>query len=229
MKMIATVYTPETAWPAFGHLWTLAVEQQFYLIFPFLMLVPRRSTRSFILLALIVLAPAIRGFVGAWATWLGWDSGRAAFAIYAFGPAHFDAFAIGTLIALFRSEIAKARRLTYIVFAIATVVTCVHVTAVVCLPATLWRCPALLHYHPDAGRRAALSAVWLGGGNGMAVPAPRRRESSRPEASLRSARQASQGDRRSHVATAEARKGRRNHENRAPYRPRPRRRRGDLP
>jgi peptidoglycan/LPS O-acetylase OafA/YrhL len=127
LKMIFTVYPPDTAWPAFGHLWSLAIEQQFYLIFPFLLFVPGRRARSLVLLGALLLAPFIRLGVGYWAASRGWDSERIAFAVYAFGPAHFDAFAIGALIALFRTEITRDRRLSIAMAGFVTAVSVAYV------------------------------------------------------------------------------------------------------
>lgn len=110
LKMILTDYAPAANWPAFGHLWTLAVEQQFYLVFPFLLTLRERFTRSLVLFGVIAIAPVIRAAVAYWAAGRGWDPGRIAFAVYAFGPAHFDAFAAGSLVALFRDEISRSRR-----------------------------------------------------------------------------------------------------------------------
>ena len=91
VKMILTDYTPAANWPAFGHLWTLAVEQQFYLVFPLLLTLRSRSARGIVLLCIIAIAPLIRAAVAHWAVGLGWDSERVAFTVYAFAPAHFDA------------------------------------------------------------------------------------------------------------------------------------------
>jgi peptidoglycan/LPS O-acetylase OafA/YrhL len=117
LKMIFTDYTPAANWPAFGHLWTLAVEQQFYLVFPLLLILRGRFARSLVLLGVIAIAPLIRAAVAYWAAGRGWDPGRIAFAVYAFGPAHFDAFAAGSLVAFFRGEISRNRR-----FAVASMV-----------------------------------------------------------------------------------------------------------
>jgi peptidoglycan/LPS O-acetylase OafA/YrhL len=109
LKMILIDYTPAASWSAFGHLWTSAVERQFYLVFPLLLVLRGRFARSLVLLGVIASAPLIRAAVACWAAGRDWDPGRIAFAVYAFGPAHFDAFAAGSLVALFREEISRDR------------------------------------------------------------------------------------------------------------------------
>jgi peptidoglycan/LPS O-acetylase OafA/YrhL len=127
LKMIFTDYTPAANWPAFGHLWTLAVEQQFYLLFPLLLMLPGRTRRGFVLLATIAIAPLVRAAVAHWAAGIGWDPERVAFTVYAFAPAHFDAFAAGGLIALFRDEIARDRRFVAAALGLTVAVTIAHV------------------------------------------------------------------------------------------------------
>jgi peptidoglycan/LPS O-acetylase OafA/YrhL len=127
MKMILTNYTPAANWTAFGHLWTLAVEQQFYLIFPLLLILRGRFARALVLLGVIAVAPLIRAAVASWAAGCGWDPGRIAFAVYAFGPAHFDAFAAGSLVALFREEISRNRRFAVISMAITATIAVIYI------------------------------------------------------------------------------------------------------
>lgn len=88
-----------SAWPPFGHLWTLSVEQQFYLLFPLLALMLGPSLRARVSLALVVLSPLARW---GWSQWLaaqGLSEGQQAFGVYAASHVQFDAFLLGTLLA----------------------------------------------------------------------------------------------------------------------------------
>lgn len=83
------------------HFWSLAVEEQFYLIWPlFLMLVSRNNVKQ-LLLFLIVLSPLIR-YVAAWCA-LTWPGSFNAYELtaYTFTLSSFDAFAIGGFFAVY--------------------------------------------------------------------------------------------------------------------------------
>jgi peptidoglycan/LPS O-acetylase OafA/YrhL len=127
INMLAYPDLPQNGWPAFGHLWTLSVEQQFYLLFPMLLLLRSRRAFALALTACVVAAPVLRLALGIWFSHLGWNDGDIAFAIYAFAPTHFDAFAIGALIALFRAEIRANPRIMRAAFAAAGTVTFLYV------------------------------------------------------------------------------------------------------
>lgn len=77
-------------WSGAGHFWTLAVEQQFYLLwFPVVMLLPRRWLLP-VVICLLFIAPAFRMLIVA---------GRSTFIDVLF-PAQVDALALGALLAL---------------------------------------------------------------------------------------------------------------------------------
>lgn len=82
----------EHRWSGAGHFWTLAVEQQFYLLwFPVVMLLPRRWLLP-VVISLLFVAPAFRMLIVA---------GRSTFIDVLF-PAQVDALALGALLALLR-------------------------------------------------------------------------------------------------------------------------------
>jgi peptidoglycan/LPS O-acetylase OafA/YrhL len=87
--------------PFFTHFWSLAVEEQFYLVWPFVVHALSRRALAGLCAALVAAGPAVRGFVAA-----AFADGRSAYdlgdAIYWFTPSHADAFAAGALVALLR-------------------------------------------------------------------------------------------------------------------------------
>ncbi|MBP9157297.1 MAG: acyltransferase [Sphingomonadaceae bacterium] len=90
-------------WPS-GHLWTLSVEMQFYMLYGLaLSLLPRRLTRA-LLVALLLLCPAGRFVVAEVLSTSGWSLLDAAFGVYAAPLLHFDSFAFGGLLAFARLE-----------------------------------------------------------------------------------------------------------------------------
>ncbi len=96
---------------AFGHLWTVSIEQQFYLVFGlFALLLPVRW--QVVLSAVIIAAgPLIRW---RWSLMLDEtlldDPGRHAFAVYAATHCHVDAFLMGSVIARLEPEIRARPR-----------------------------------------------------------------------------------------------------------------------
>ena len=98
----------------FGHLWTLSVEQQFYLVFGvFALALPVRA-QLFASLALIAAGPLFRwGWSSLWQAELQTDPLRHAFFVYAATPCHIDAFLLGSLIARLEPQLrARPRAVT---------------------------------------------------------------------------------------------------------------------
>ncbi len=83
---------------ALDHLWSLSVEEQFYLAWPFVVaFVPRRGLRP-LLFALVATGPLWRGLVS-----LAWPpdpslTGNTPLAIYVLASSHVDGFALGALL-----------------------------------------------------------------------------------------------------------------------------------
>jgi peptidoglycan/LPS O-acetylase OafA/YrhL len=120
LRMIFTRGVAELDWAPFSVLWTLSVEEQFYLIFPLIFIFTARRTAICALLGTMFISPAIRLMVGTAASHAGWSNSDANFAVYAFGPAHFDAFAAGALLALFRNRLASLPQ--WLIVALAAVI-----------------------------------------------------------------------------------------------------------
>jgi len=87
-----------------GHLWTISVEFQFYIVFGLAFAFLSRRALVRLLLAFLVLAPLLRFAGGEWLRLNGYPALNAAFAVYSFSLMHFDSFAAGALLALARSQ-----------------------------------------------------------------------------------------------------------------------------
>ena len=87
----------------FSHFWSLAVEEQFYLLWPAaILLVPRRALLPF-LLAVIVAAPLYRA--------LAWNLSLPSLWFYVATPSALDALGMGALLAVMAQGQAPAKRL----------------------------------------------------------------------------------------------------------------------
>jgi peptidoglycan/LPS O-acetylase OafA/YrhL len=94
-----TDYVAPTGW-LLGHTWSLAVEEQFYLILPgFLMLLGIRRAKA-MLIAIVLLAPVVRVLDF-------WVSGPDQIWVLKGFHANADALAIGCLLTLFRGQLHK--------------------------------------------------------------------------------------------------------------------------
>ena len=84
--------------PLFTHLWSLSVEEQFYLFFPLIvLLLPKRFTRGF-MIAIVIIAPLIRYGLGLYYSRRGFAPEVVGDAVYWNTLTHLDAFFIGGLI-----------------------------------------------------------------------------------------------------------------------------------
>ena len=105
-EMIFDMSGQTTMWPGYGHLWTISVEQQFYIIFPllyFLFIHHKATIRG--ALIIIALSPVIRYLMGIWSEGAGYGDGATAFMVYASSFGHVDAFLFGALLARHRDTI----------------------------------------------------------------------------------------------------------------------------
>lgn len=92
------------------HFWSLAVEEQFYLLWPLLIYFTRTQHLKRILQLIILLGPVIRFLTGYFAdhgnaSWLGADKDLL---VYLSTFSHLDAFAIGGYFALYQTRVIKS-------------------------------------------------------------------------------------------------------------------------
>lgn len=91
---------PEDLGPSFVHIWSLAVEQQFYLIWPFLVFFLPPKAFKLIVLAMIAFSPLLRLAMFELLTHRGFGDIYAGKAVYVLPVAQFDAFAAGAAISV---------------------------------------------------------------------------------------------------------------------------------
>ncbi len=83
----------------YSHFWSLAVEEQFYLVWPFIVWSLSRTALRHTVVAILLLAPLLRAFMVA--------QGAQPEQLYFFTPCQMDAFAAGAALTLFDVRIAR--------------------------------------------------------------------------------------------------------------------------
>lgn len=93
-------------WPV-GHLWTVALEMQFYLVYGTIACLTGISAMRRTLVGFLVAAPLARWIAGL--VLAGADPERASFLVYSGSGLHFDSFAMGCLLAIAQTRITMIR------------------------------------------------------------------------------------------------------------------------
>ncbi len=96
-----------------GHFWSLAVEEQFYLLWPITVFSISPATLKKLCIVILILAPIVRWATGLYLSGISPSRGYRGEAIYALPFCQFDAFAIGALITFLPAKTAKLRLIVF--------------------------------------------------------------------------------------------------------------------
>lgn len=94
---------------AFTHFWSLCVEEQFYLFWPFVIFFFSKRGLKFLLIIVILFSPLFRLLMGGYLANTTIDTGSFGEIIYRMLPSQLDSFAFGALIPLFSLHKIKKR------------------------------------------------------------------------------------------------------------------------
>jgi peptidoglycan/LPS O-acetylase OafA/YrhL len=120
--------------PAFGHLWTISVEEQFYVLFPLLILLLRRDRAILGLVAIVALGPVFRNLVAEYVSAaFSSDPERIAFGVYASSLGQFDAFALGSLLGHFEGHIRRSPQIAVRLAWLAVIASLVYAVTYACI------------------------------------------------------------------------------------------------
>ena len=98
---------PADGFAPIGHLWTLSIEEQFYILFPLMFIFLGRRAFAMACIAMLIAGPFIRFGTSLWSQTLSSEPGWLAFSIYASAICHFDAFIAGALLATYQKQIVE--------------------------------------------------------------------------------------------------------------------------
>ncbi len=93
-----SLYLPEIIGPVFTFLWSLSVEEQFYIFFPFIILLCKPKFTRNLMIAIIIGGPLIRYGLGLWYQSKGIVDNVVASSVYWNTFSHLDAFFMGGII-----------------------------------------------------------------------------------------------------------------------------------
>jgi len=100
----------------FTHLWSLSVEEQFYIVWPPLIYFLSTKWLKRVIIAVIALGPVARLLAGHWLLGSGIEEEVAGEAVYWLTSSHLDAFAIGGAITVFNLQATKLTQGKYLLF-----------------------------------------------------------------------------------------------------------------
>jgi len=106
---------------AFVHLWSLALEEQFYLVWPFAVYFLSLARLKQCVVAILLLSPVLRAIIYVVLSRRGMDSDMIGRAIYGLPLTQFDAFAFGGAIAIWRLQAMQRAGAQFVVIGLLTV------------------------------------------------------------------------------------------------------------
>lgn len=108
--------------PFMGHFWSLAVEEQFYFIWPILVLLINRNKLIWLCIILIIQAPIFRICIHLW------QNPHIELVEYTWTPARLDGLLIGALLAILRLNPNTTKRLHFFI-SVSSVLSLIYVIA----------------------------------------------------------------------------------------------------